>query len=181
MSENKKQAATTVARQHIMEAMLSVLRQQGANALTLDAVAREAGISKGGLLHHYPDKNTLLESLTRFLIEQFNQRVEMQYEREEVTQGRWLRAYLRVSFEADDSTYDLGGIITLLAQNQTAIQLAHVDSQRWIERFTSDGVSVVRAELLKRVADSQWVEQLMMPSPRGQQELLNEALSLVDS
>ena len=34
--------------------------QNDFNDLTLDAVAKQAGISKGGLLYHYPNKEALL-------------------------------------------------------------------------------------------------------------------------
>jgi len=35
----------------------------GARHLTLDAVAREAGVSKGGLLYHFPSKEALLSAM----------------------------------------------------------------------------------------------------------------------
>jgi len=35
----------------------------GARHLTLDAVAREAGVSKGGLLYHFPSKEGLLTAM----------------------------------------------------------------------------------------------------------------------
>ena len=42
--------------------------ETGAGHLTLDAVAKCAGLSKGGLLYHFPSKDLLLEAmLTRFL------------------------------------------------------------------------------------------------------------------
>lgn len=37
--------------------------ESGAAALTLDAVAARAGLSKGGLLHHFPSKDRLIEGM----------------------------------------------------------------------------------------------------------------------
>ena len=37
--------------------------ESGATHLTLDAVAKSAGVSKGGLLYHFPTKEALLEGM----------------------------------------------------------------------------------------------------------------------
>ena len=47
----------------ILEAADAVLRKGGARALTIDAVAAEAGLSKGGVLHHYASKDALILAL----------------------------------------------------------------------------------------------------------------------
>lgn len=47
----------------ILEAADAVLRKGGARALTIDAVATEAGLSKGGVLHHYASKDALILAL----------------------------------------------------------------------------------------------------------------------
>lgn len=39
--------------------------RDGIAALSLNAVAREAGVSKGGLLHHFPNKQALIFALVR--------------------------------------------------------------------------------------------------------------------
>ncbi|MDI9560109.1 MAG: helix-turn-helix domain-containing protein, partial [Pseudomonadota bacterium] len=40
----------------IVRAAESVVVEAGASHMTLDAVATKAGVSKGGLLHHFPTK-----------------------------------------------------------------------------------------------------------------------------
>jgi AcrR family transcriptional regulator len=47
----------------ILEAAASVLLKGGARGLTIDAVAAEAGLSKGGVLHHYASKEALILAL----------------------------------------------------------------------------------------------------------------------
>ncbi|MBB2964941.1 TetR/AcrR family transcriptional regulator [Methylobacterium sp. R2-1] len=47
----------------ILDAAGSVLRRGGARALTIDAVAAQAGLSKGGVLHHYASKDALILAL----------------------------------------------------------------------------------------------------------------------
>ena len=51
------------ARERLLDAAVAVVRRDGAQALTLDAVAAEAGVSKGGLLYHFRSKRDLLDAL----------------------------------------------------------------------------------------------------------------------
>ncbi|MCA9997886.1 MAG: TetR/AcrR family transcriptional regulator, partial [Anaerolineales bacterium] len=53
-------------REIIFEACSSILRCDGLASLTLDAVAEEAGLSKGGLLYHFPSKVALIEGLFEY-------------------------------------------------------------------------------------------------------------------
>ena len=50
-------------RDKLLDAADTIVERQGIASLTLDAVAGEAGISKGGLLHHFPTKDRLVEAL----------------------------------------------------------------------------------------------------------------------
>jgi AcrR family transcriptional regulator len=47
----------------LLDAAEAVIVRDGIASLTLDAVAAEAKVSKGGLLHHFPNKDRLVESL----------------------------------------------------------------------------------------------------------------------
>lgn len=47
----------------ILDAADAVLLRKGARALTIDAVAAEAGLSKGGVLHHFASKDALVAAL----------------------------------------------------------------------------------------------------------------------
>ncbi|UUL76317.1 TetR/AcrR family transcriptional regulator [Pseudarthrobacter sp. Fe7] len=52
-----------VARDAVLDAFESLLIEVGERAATLDAVARKAGVSKGGLLYHFPNKEALIAVL----------------------------------------------------------------------------------------------------------------------
>ncbi len=47
----------------MLDAAMRVAVRDGIVAVTLDAVAREAGLSKGGLLHHFRTKHDLIAAL----------------------------------------------------------------------------------------------------------------------
>jgi len=58
-------AQTVVLRDRILDAAGQLVTGQGTRHLTLDGVAQAAGVSKGGLLHHFPGKDALLATGSR--------------------------------------------------------------------------------------------------------------------
>jgi AcrR family transcriptional regulator len=63
-------------RERILEAAGRLARQLGPGNISLEAVAAEAGISKGGLLYHFPSKDRLLRAIVGRFVEQLEQSLE---------------------------------------------------------------------------------------------------------
>lgn len=63
-------------RQQILEAAARVVETSGARHLTMDAVAKAAALSKGGVLYHFPSKRALLEGMVDRLLEQIDASAE---------------------------------------------------------------------------------------------------------
>lgn len=51
------------ARTAILAAAEEIVRRKGVGHLTIDAVAAQAGLSKGGTLHHFPSKDALIAGM----------------------------------------------------------------------------------------------------------------------
>ena len=49
----------------ILEAAEALIRREGAARLTIDAVAAEAGLSKGGVMHHFTSRDALIAAMVR--------------------------------------------------------------------------------------------------------------------
>ena len=64
----------------------------GVIRLTLEAVAHEARLSKGGVLYHLATKEALIQAMTARLIQYSEQEIEQQ-QRHDTSPGRWTRAY----------------------------------------------------------------------------------------
>ena len=54
----------------LLAAALSILMEED-GVLTLVAVSRKAGVSKGGLIHHFPTKEALVEAVVGALVKRF--------------------------------------------------------------------------------------------------------------
>lgn len=72
--------ARNTSRDHILDAAQRVAEREGAGNLTLDKVACECGLSKGGLLYNFPNKDALLQGMLERLITQHQQIMETEHE-----------------------------------------------------------------------------------------------------
>ena len=52
-------------RSEILDAVEAVVVEHGVGKLTLEVVAKHAGLSKSGLLHHFPSKELLIDALVK--------------------------------------------------------------------------------------------------------------------
>lgn len=62
-------------RDRILDALEKLLLVNGVAQVTLEAVAAQAGVSKGGLLYHFPSKEALLAAMVRRLGERSDQQL----------------------------------------------------------------------------------------------------------
>src|SRR6058998_603358 len=86
--------ANTMLPGKLLDAAEAVVVRQGIANLTLDAVAAEAGLSKGGLLHHFPTKDKLVEGMVVRSAEQWRATYRAAIEQESPGPGRVARALL---------------------------------------------------------------------------------------
>lgn len=74
MTQKKSTTRSNNQADAILIAASQVIAQDGAGKLTMDAVARQAGLSKGGVLYHFPSKNALLECMLNALLARIEER-----------------------------------------------------------------------------------------------------------
>ncbi|MBD1925720.1 TetR family transcriptional regulator [Trichocoleus sp. FACHB-90] len=153
-SKNSKSASVT--RDALLEAAGRVVVAQGAEALTLQAVAQEAGVSKGGLLYHFPNKDALIAGMIQHLVDEFTAALNQELAQDDApkTPGHWVRAYIRASAVFDQQTIALqSGLLAAIAVNPELlipIQEIFVDWQRQIE---ASGIDPATATALRLAID----------------------------
>jgi AcrR family transcriptional regulator len=86
-----------VTQQKLLEVAGDLVAEAGVVALTLDAVARRAGVSKGGLLHHFPSKTALLTAMVEDMADRFFGAVAAQTGADPDPRCRSARAYVRTT------------------------------------------------------------------------------------
>lgn len=71
----------------------------GVQALTVQAVAAAAGVTKGGLLHHFPSKDLLVRALQAEAIAGFEAAMDGYMAADPLPRGRFTRAYVRTCLD----------------------------------------------------------------------------------
>jgi AcrR family transcriptional regulator len=59
------------SRKAAIDAALTIIARDGPGQLTFDAISRESGISKGGLMHQFPNKSAMLKALIEHQIKHY--------------------------------------------------------------------------------------------------------------
>ncbi|HWK63830.1 MAG TPA: TetR/AcrR family transcriptional regulator [Rhizobiaceae bacterium] len=94
----------------------------GPGNLSLDAVAHRAGVSKGGLLYHFPTKARLLEALVEHHIETFDSTLTKKEKTRSGERQALLAAYLDlVMADFDRKQPPPSGVLAALAENPELI------------------------------------------------------------
>ncbi|MDF3884015.1 TetR/AcrR family transcriptional regulator, partial [Cupriavidus basilensis] len=69
---HRRKKQPDVLRPQLLQSAAQLALESGLRAVTLDAVAARAGVSKGGLQHHFRNKQALLDALFDDAVETFN-------------------------------------------------------------------------------------------------------------
>ncbi|MGY1617459.1 TetR/AcrR family transcriptional regulator [Geodermatophilus sp. SYSU D00691] len=142
-------------RRALLDAAARAVLVHGAG-VSLDAVAREAGVSKGGLMHHFRSKDELLGALADDLFERFARAVDDRVDPDDDAPGRRLRAYVRVTFDDLEERGDAVELATLLATLGSfpeAARLSQERYRRWNQTLAEDGVDPQRVVVVLRACD----------------------------
>lgn len=68
----KNEIRSQRSRDAVVNAALTIIVRDGPGRMTLDAIAKESGISKGGLTHQFKSKTEVLQALLDHRIKQFS-------------------------------------------------------------------------------------------------------------
>lgn len=112
-SGSRRKKAPAQVRAKLLQAASDLAREHGAQAVTLDAVAERAAVSKGGLQYHFRSKQALLDALFEQTIAGFQRRVAERAAADPMPAGAQARAYLHVSVDDKDPIAD-GDVLRVL-------------------------------------------------------------------
>ncbi len=87
------------AQTRILDAAEAIVQARGVPAMTLEAVARDAGVSKGGLLYHFASKEALLAAMLGRLAGTISRDFEEGVAAQPEGPGRVARAMIAWTFE----------------------------------------------------------------------------------
>jgi AcrR family transcriptional regulator len=157
------------ARQRILDAAAETVTHSGALAMTLEAVARAAGVSKGGLLYHFPTKDDLIRGLIEDALDRVDRYLEAAVQAD-TSPGAFTRAYLTTTLADPAATDPLSaGMVAAITSNPELLTPLRDRYRVWQERLDADGLPPGRADLVRLAVDGLWLSALIdLPLPQGQ-------------
>lgn len=139
-------------RDRILNALQRVLFDEGGTGVTLEKVAAEAEVSKGGLLYHFKSKTDLYDGLARRYRHLEERRID------QARRTGVVEAFLRASeIESPESAAGLWTLITALRGREEMSETAREDVlfifNGWAEAIHDQLDDPVTAEIVRLVGD----------------------------
>jgi AcrR family transcriptional regulator len=185
-----KQQPKPPTRDLILNAAERVVLRDGVMRLTLEAVAREATLSKGGVLYHFATKEALIQAMLSRLIQYCEHEIEA-HRQQDPEPGGWTRAYVHRKFapvlsypgEADfPRSKEVGaGIIVAATTTPSLLDPLRERFRTWQQAIESDGIEAARATVVRLAVDGLWLAELLgiwSPGAELRQQVLNELIRL---
>ncbi len=156
-------------KRRIIDAAEEVVLRDGVARLTLEATAAEAGLSKGGVLYHYPTRDALVAGMVDRIIEEFDQDIVRTMDGL-AGPGRFARAYVRATVAPSSNRPDredrLGAaLIAAAAAEPALLEPLQLAAQRWQARLEDDGLDPTLATVLRLACDGLWLCDLFGLAP----------------
>lgn len=171
-------------RDTLIQAANQVLVRDGINHLTLESVAQVAGVSKGGLLYHFPSKEALVEGMIDHYLTQFERRLESYLAQSGGNQpGDWLRAYIHATFDTDaDEVAVSAGLLAAIGVNPDLLKPMQARYDSWQAHIDADaGENRALAGIIRLALDGLWMSDLFgmaPPDPALRKQMLSTLLDL---
>jgi AcrR family transcriptional regulator len=162
-------------RRQLLDAAIAVVRRDGAQALTLDAVAAEAGVSKGGVLYHFGSKRALIEGLTTRWLDDFEARL---------TRDDFAASYVRacdLGAANPETSASEFGMLAALIEHPEVLGMARERYAQWMDRMLGGALAREDAWLVRLAADGLWYSDLLrIAAPQGddRRRLMERLLTL---
>lgn len=168
------------SRDAVVDAAIDLARRDGVAAVTFDAVSREADLSRGGIIYHFPSKDDLLVAIVARIAELWEAELVAALGKPyiESTAGERIRAYLEVSV-ASTARSD----IAMMIDPAVPVEGEH-PVHRLVRRWAPSAAEAMESDLaleyyiVRLVADGLWLHSALdiEPVDARLQELLVERL-----
>jgi AcrR family transcriptional regulator len=176
MKQKDISSATKIA---ILDAASKVILDKGVEALTIDAVAQEADISKGGLFYHFPSKKNLIEGMINRLISEIDSLLEAELVK---SGGDFLPAYIRASFVTNPQWTKLScALIAAIANDPDLIKPLQKRFSEMQDRIARAAFSPEIGTLIRLALDGMWISDIYgfaPPPPELREKMLISLLEI---
>jgi len=173
-----------LTRKSLLDAANRIVQERGVEHLTLELTAQEAGVSKGGLLYHFPSKEALIKGMIQYYLDRFTADFNAAAQQPgDQPAGRWTRAYLTTTYEDRERNPRMSsGLLAAVATSPALLVPMQETFGKWVQLLEEDGIDATTAMIVRLAVDGLWMVELFglaPPSPEMREKVLRalEALS----
>lgn len=177
LAHHRKKDPAQVRRQLLDQAArLSV--EEGLASISLQDVAAAAGVTKGGLLHHFPSKQVLVEAMFTDFLAALDREIDGLIAADSEPHGSFSRAYVEAMFRQGDpganSPCAVLGIAMLTDPRLRDLWAKWLAARLDRHRETDDAPEL---ELIRYAADGVWLADFMELRPANRTQLRNRLIT----
>jgi AcrR family transcriptional regulator len=145
-------------RRQLLDAAARLAVEHGMAGVTVQAVAVAAGVTKGGLFHHFPTKEALIAGMFEDLLEKFDLEIDRCMAADPDPRGRFTRAYISATFG------EMGRFWTALALSWIAEPRLRQLWAEWLrQRLERHQATDGELGVLRFATDGLWLAHLLEP------------------
>ena len=153
-------------KESILDAAEAVVMELGAVHMSLDVVAKRAGVSKGGLMYHCATKKSLLKAMIERLVGQFYVDRAGMLGKVKPGRGRELRAGILTALEPNEKRNRMGLSILVVAANDPELLKSLKDVHReHLKEMADSGLDFERAAVISLASDGLMLSEMLGFSP----------------
>jgi AcrR family transcriptional regulator len=180
-----EQSGLGSARERVLEAAERVVTEVGAARLTLDAVSHAAGVSKGGLLYHFPSKESLLMALAQRYVDSMQGCISAAKDSiNSSDSGRDLKACVLGVLGSDPRLKAMGAVLLATAANDlTLLEVIRTRIAEHTRELAESNVDFARASIVMLAIDGMKMRESLRISAytaEQREQIVNELLKLAE-
>jgi len=163
-------------RKHILNSAINFLIENSFDDLTLDAIAKQANVSKGGLLYHFSSKEALCLGIVKQIFQDFINRFNELANKDPIEKGKWTRAYINASlFDINNAGIINIGLMSYskLSNNSSIDELLQFEYIQ--SKIAEDGIDPTIAMTIRLAIDGMYYSD-MFNIMKLQTEVRNEII-----
>lgn len=166
-------------REAVLASALAVVRDRGAGRLTIEAVAKHSGSTKGGVMYHFPSKEALIAALVDRARAVAEEEIASAERLAADTGCSMLSAYVEVVLSGDPSADPLNSGIIGAAANEPALlgPFRELMEDRF-RRLCADGASPARVGVVLAALDGIWTAEALGIPPFSEEVRTHVAAEL---
>lgn len=162
-------------RRRLLSSTATLMSEHGFAGVSVGEIASDAGVTKGGLFHHFANKQALIAAVFDDELEKLSLQIEKFLLLDSADYGRFTRAYIRATFLACSDMASASALTFSLCTEPELMLRWDIWLTQRLE-LHRDTDSAPELEVARFAADGIWFTNLL----KGTQPISRERLSVLE-